>query len=119
MDAAIRQALASDLTIDITTTGRRSGRPRRLEIWFHEFESRWYITGSPGTRDWLANMLANPQFTFHLKESLQADLAARAIPVREEAERRRVLGGIFAGKDTPEKLESRVAGSPLVEVVFE
>ncbi|MCY3718362.1 MAG: nitroreductase/quinone reductase family protein [Anaerolineaceae bacterium] len=119
MDAAIRQALASDLTIDITTTGRRSGRPRRLEIWFHEFEGRWYITGSPGTRDWHANMLANPQFTFHLKESLQADLAARAIPVRDEVERRRVLGDIFAGVDTPEKLESRVAGSPLVEVVFE
>ncbi|MCY4525719.1 MAG: nitroreductase/quinone reductase family protein [Anaerolineaceae bacterium] len=119
MDAAIRKALATDLTIDITTTGRRSGQPRRLEIWFHELEGRWYITGSPGTRDWLANLLARPQFTFHLKESLQADLPARAIPVSDEAERRRVLGGIFAGKDTPEKLESRVAGSPLVEVVFE
>ena len=30
-------------------------------------------------RDWHANLLATPQFTFHLKESLQADLAARAI----------------------------------------
>lgn len=119
MNAAIRQALAKDLVIDITTTGRHSGAPRRLEIWFHELAGRWYITGSPGTRDWHANLLATPQFTFHLKESLQADLAARAIPVRDEAERRRVLGGIFSAKDTEDELERRVAGSPLVEVVFE
>lgn len=119
MDTAIRQALAGDLTIDITTTGRRSGQARRLEIWFYEIEGRWYITGLPGTRDWHANLLANPSFTFHLKESLQADLPARAIPVRDQAERRRVLGAIFGDKDSPEKLETRVAGSPLVEVVFE
>ena len=68
MNAAIRQALAKDLVIDITTTGRRSGALRRLEIWFHEIEGRWYITGSPGKRDWHANLLATPQFTFHLKD---------------------------------------------------
>ena len=67
MNAVIRQALAKDLVIDITTTGRRSGALRRLEIWFHEIEGRWYITGSPGKRDWHANLLATPQFTFHLK----------------------------------------------------
>ncbi len=119
MNATIRQALAQDLVIDITTTGRRSGRPRRLEIWFHEVDGRWYITGLPGKRDWHANLLATPHFTFHLKESLQADLPARAIPVRDVAERRRVLGAIFGEQDTQEKLARRVAGSPLVEVVFE
>lgn len=119
MNAAIRQALAQDLVIDITTTGRHSGQARRLEIWFHELGGRWYITGSPGRRDWYANLLATPRFTFHLKESLQADLAARAIPLREEGQRREVLAALFGDKDTPEELERRVAGSPLVEVVFE
>ena len=119
MNAVIRQALAKDLVIDITTTGRRSGALRRIEIWFHEIEGRWYITGSPGKRDWHANLLATPQFTFHLKESLQADLAARAIPVRDEAERRRILTAIFDEKDSEDELARRFAGSPLVEVVFE
>ena len=119
MNAAIRQALAKDLVIDITTTGRRSGQARRLEIWFHELEGRWYITGSPGKRGWHANLLATPEFTFHLKESLQADLAARAIPVRDEAERRRILTAIFGVKDTESELARRVSGSPLVEVIFE
>jgi hypothetical protein len=31
MDERVRQALASDRTIDITTTGRSSGLPRRIE----------------------------------------------------------------------------------------
>ena len=82
MDEAVRQALERDRTIDITTTGRNTGQPRRKEIWFHNIEGRLYITGTPGSRDWYANLVANPQFTFHLKQSAQADLAARATPIR-------------------------------------
>lgn len=32
IDDAIKQALQRDLTIDITTTGRKTGQPRRIEI---------------------------------------------------------------------------------------
>jgi hypothetical protein len=34
VDERIRQAVGRDRTIDITMIGRRSGRPRRIEIWF-------------------------------------------------------------------------------------
>ena len=34
LPAAVLDALASDMTIDITTFGRRSGKERRIEIWF-------------------------------------------------------------------------------------
>ncbi len=78
MDEAVQRALERYRTIDITTTGRNSGHPRRKEIWFHNIGGRLYITGTPGSRDWYANRVANPQFTFHLKRSVQADLAARA-----------------------------------------
>ena len=44
----IQQALVTDQVIDITTTGRRSGQPRRIEIWFHNLDGRLYITGTPG-----------------------------------------------------------------------
>src|SRR6266851_3143574 len=83
MDEAIRQALELDRTIDITTTGRKSGRPQRIEIWFHNLDGRLYITGTPGRRNWYANLSANPDFTFHLKVSAQADLAARARLIEE------------------------------------
>ena len=77
MDEAVRQALERDRTIDITTTGRNTGQPRLKEIWFHNIEGRLYITGTPGSRDWYANLVANPRFIFHLKQSAQADLTAR------------------------------------------
>lgn len=69
MNEKIAQALAQDRVIDITTTGRKTGQPRRIEIWFHRWNGRYYITGLPGKRSWYANLLVYPEFTFHLKGS--------------------------------------------------
>jgi deazaflavin-dependent oxidoreductase (nitroreductase family) len=96
----VRQALAidasstlEDRTIDITTTGRRSGQPRRIEIVFYRLGDDVYLTGIPGprTRDWLVNLAAEPKFTFHLKHGVVADLSATATVIADPAERRRVL----------------------------
>ena len=65
----VQRAFAHGDVIDITTTGRRSGQPRRIEIVYHVIDGRIYISGSPRRerRSWLANLDANPRFTFHLK----------------------------------------------------
>jgi hypothetical protein len=59
----------------------------------------------------------HPDFTFHLKERVQADLAARATPVLEPARRRDILARILKklGR-TGEDLEERVASSPLLKI---
>lgn len=123
MDDAIRRAIERGLTCDITTTGRVSGRPRRIEIWYFTIDGRIYITGTPGPRDWYANILADPRITFHVKEGARADLPARAIPISEPAERRRIMGAIMRGNSwfaaQSFDLDAWVAGSPLVEVVLE
>lgn len=125
MNDEAAEALASDRVIDITTTGRRSGEPRRIEIWFHRLDGKYYITGTPGRpRSWYANLLAHPSFTFHLKESATADLPATARPITDTAEREKVLTGILAplSKMTTapgQEPAAWVAGSPLVEVVFD
>jgi deazaflavin-dependent oxidoreductase (nitroreductase family) len=121
MDDHIEMALDRDKTIDITTVGRTSGQSQRTEIWFKRVNGRTYITGTPGPRDWYANMLANPHFTFHLKQSIQADLPARARPVLDEAERRQILADPVMDwyQRQVNSLEDLVAGSPLVEVLFE
>ena len=82
MDARVRRALETERTIDITTTGRTTGRPHRIEMWFHNLDGRLYLTGTPGARGWHANLLAHPEFTFHLKGTVRADLPARATPDR-------------------------------------
>ena len=91
MDEQVRQALGTGKVIDVTTTGSRSGQPRRIEIVFHNFGGRLYISGIPSaerTRAWLSNLAADPNFTFHLKGEVQADLPATARVVVDEAERR-------------------------------
>jgi deazaflavin-dependent oxidoreductase (nitroreductase family) len=117
-DPRIQGALAHDRTIDITTIGRKSGQPRRIEIWFYRAAGRFYLSGSPGRRSWYANLLSNPAFTFHLKGSLQADLAARARPITKPEERRAIFAVILKDLDQEEKLEAFVSGSPLMEIEF-
>lgn len=114
----VHRALATERTIDITTVGRKTGLPRRIEIWFHNVDGRIFITGIPGPRSWYANLLAHPQFTFHLKRSIHADLPARARPIRDQKQRREVLETLvpLIGGRNP---EAWIARSPLVEVTFD
>jgi deazaflavin-dependent oxidoreductase (nitroreductase family) len=132
----VRDALAitpsstmEDRTIDITTTGRRSRTARRIEIVFYRFEDSVYLSGIPGprTRDWLANLAADPHFTFHLKHGVVADLPAEAEVITDAGERRRVLGSFVDefnhrhGPDSPwgvAVLDEWVEGSPLARVRF-
>jgi deazaflavin-dependent oxidoreductase (nitroreductase family) len=119
VDSKIARALERDRTIDITTTGRKTGQPRLTEIWFHNVEGRLYITGTPGRRDWYANLLAHPEFTFHLKESVRANLQATARPILDDAQRQEILAKIHRKPAATRDLDARIAGSPLVEVTVQ
>jgi deazaflavin-dependent oxidoreductase (nitroreductase family) len=117
MDEQVQRALEHDHLIDITTGGRKTGQPRRIEIRFHNIEGRLYITGRPPRpRDWYANLLAHPQFTFHLKQSVRADLPARATPILDQARRRTILAAIHQKLGRYQDLEAWVESSPLVAV---
>jgi len=115
---AIRRALRHGQTIDITTIGRRSGAPRRIEIVFHSFDGRIYISGmpSPRTRAWLHNLRAHPQFTFHLKQPIKADLAATAREITDASERHEVLTKV--ARVWRRDVEPMERFSPLVEVTI-
>jgi deazaflavin-dependent oxidoreductase (nitroreductase family) len=110
-------ALQGMHTVDITTTGRKSGKPRKLEIVAHNIDGRIYISGMPfpRRRSWLANLDADPHMTLHLKGKLGADLPATARVIEGEGERREILPHIarnWGRKD----LETMVEQSPLIEV---
>ncbi|MDA3039267.1 MAG: nitroreductase family deazaflavin-dependent oxidoreductase [Actinomycetota bacterium] len=116
---AIANALATDLTVDITTIGRVSGKPRRIEIWYLRVDGQYYITGTPRPRDWLANLIANPRLTFHLKESTLADLDAEATVVTDPDERRRVLSSTAAKWYRGQvDLDRLLAEAPMVRITF-
>jgi deazaflavin-dependent oxidoreductase (nitroreductase family) len=134
VDDAVARALdigpdssTAERTIDITTVGARSGTSRRIEVWFHRVDGRWYLTGMPGHRSWYANVRANPRFIVHLKHGVTADLPATAAPV-DEPTRRRVITAVLDLQNRPEvaarvsqrqNLDDWLARSPLVEIVFD
>lgn len=122
LPAKVRAALQLDGTIDLTTIGTRSGQPRRIEIWYLHLEDRTFITGTSGLRGWYANVLANPSVVFHLKESVQADLAATASPVLDPELREWVFTRPHPWNRwylSAEPLESLVATAPMVEISFD
>jgi deazaflavin-dependent oxidoreductase (nitroreductase family) len=110
----VREILTREQTVEITTTGRRSGRPRRIETWRYLAAGRFWLTGSPGTRDWYANLLANPRFTLHVG-GLDIECEARTVGSAEE--RARVLGEIVPALSWAGSLQSWLEGSPLAEIL--
>jgi len=114
----VARALSRGHTIDITTTGRRSGQPRRIELVFHNIDGRVVLSGLPGRRSWYANLLADPRFTFHLKGAVKADLPATARAILEPEERQTVMARV-ANNWGRNDLEVMLRRSPLVEVRFE
>ncbi len=119
MNTDIQRALETGKVIDITTTGRKSGQARRIEIWFHNLDGVIFISGRPGRRGWYANLVANPEFTFHLKRETQADLPARATSILDVERRREVFTRIRDQRANLDMdVDAWVEGSPLVEVEF-
>ncbi|WP_026370018.1 nitroreductase family deazaflavin-dependent oxidoreductase [Kallotenue papyrolyticum] len=51
----------------LTTVGRRTGRPHRIEIWFAVRDGRVYLlAGGRERSDWVRNLRANPHVTLEL-----------------------------------------------------
>ena len=92
MDANIKAALDRGGIADIITIGRKTGLPRRVEIYFHQFGGEYYLTGRPGfKRDWVANIIANPAFTLHLKRGLDVEVPVIGEPEPDPERRAAVL----------------------------
>ncbi len=120
MSDVVRRELADDPTIDITTRGRKSGVPQRIEIWMLDIDGRFFITGTPGRRGWLANLIADPTLTVHLKRRAMVDLPATAMVVTDEATRRLVLHHATARwYRTQTSVDDLVASAPMVEITFD
>ena len=103
--------------VDITTHGRKTGQPRRVELVFHNVANRIVISGRPGfPRGWVANLKADPRMTFHLKGGLVADLPAIGRVITDRTEREQLLAPIARLWRIDQALMVRSA--PLVEVTF-
>ena len=115
--AELERATAGPITVDITTTGRRSGELQRIEIWVVKIGGRLVVGGTPGPRDWFANVRADPAMMLHLKDEVPADLTYSAHEVSDPDARREIWShGATKWYREQCSLGDLIAGAPTVEL---
>lgn len=71
--------------LHLTTTGRRTGRPREIEIWFTRRRGRYYVIAEHRRRaHWVRNLLADPRVRVRVGRRSFAG-TARVVSVRRES----------------------------------
>jgi len=108
----------------LTTTGRRSGRPHTIEIWYAEHQGvRYMLSGGGDRADWIRNLRGDPSAQLRLggPRELRADLPATvAVTARfvfdpaEDLLARRLLAGKYEGWREGEQFSSWAATSLVV-----
>ena len=83
--------MASDDYCYLTTTGRRSGQPHRIEIWYATHGDALYLLAGGGmSSDWVRNLRVNGAVSVELDGEVHA-AQARILDDDEEAELARTL----------------------------
>jgi deazaflavin-dependent oxidoreductase (nitroreductase family) len=111
------EKVASQSTVEITTIGRKSGKPHAKPIWFVYDEGHFYIqSGQEGKSDWYQNLKKDPQIKLKI-ETLTFAGKAKFIEDEQETER---IHGLFRSKYLRARLSnligSQVGHGKVVEV---
>ena len=86
------QSLAGEQYCYLTTTGRASGKPREIEIWFGLQGSTVYLLSGGGDRsNWVRNLLADPAVTVRIADQSFRGRARIVDPGDEDALARRLV----------------------------
>ncbi len=68
----------------LTTTGRNSGLPREIEIWFVEAEGKYYILAEFAHSHWVQNIAKSPLVRVRVGD-LKFEATARALDPERDA----------------------------------
>jgi deazaflavin-dependent oxidoreductase (nitroreductase family) len=109
----------ADSVCHLQTTGRASGRPRTIEIWFATDGERVYLlAGGRERAHWVRNLMADPNVRVRIG-GRTLDARARVIEGQErEPIARRLLAAKYQGLSDGRPLSRWAAGSLPVELVL-
>jgi deazaflavin-dependent oxidoreductase (nitroreductase family) len=117
-DQSIVDDAAREKEVELTTYGRKTGRPSRRIVWISVIDRRLYVRSGLGLgRDWPQNLIANGRGVLHIAGR---DVPVRARHVTDPAEARAMHPAVKA-KYNAERPASR-DGEPLTpaeQAVFE
>jgi len=98
------EKVADQSTVELTTLGRKTGKPHTKPIWFVYDQGHLYLqSGKEGKTDWYQNLKKNPQLTLKIG-TVTANGKAKFLPDAKETER---IHELFSKK----YLTARIAGA--------
>jgi len=110
--------LANEVVCNLTTTGRKSGRPHEIEIWFGIREGRLYLLSGGGDgADWVKNLRRSPRVKVRINSRTAAG-TARVVRAntKEDTAARELLDGKYMGWREGKRLSSWARGALAVAI---
>jgi deazaflavin-dependent oxidoreductase (nitroreductase family) len=99
----------------LTTTGRRTGAPHRIEICYRQIgDVIWFLAGGGSSSDWVKNVLADPHVTIEIGHELLTGTAF--VDDQDAADARRALAARYQGWREGQALSGWATGSLAVGV---
>jgi deazaflavin-dependent oxidoreductase (nitroreductase family) len=94
--AAHLQELADDDFCYLTTTGRVTGRPHTIEIWFAlEGTTIYMLSGGRDKADWIKNALRTPEVDVRIRDQHFTGRARLVADTAEDAKAREIVVGKY------------------------
>ncbi|HJS18150.1 MAG TPA: nitroreductase family deazaflavin-dependent oxidoreductase [Anaerolineales bacterium] len=101
----------------LTTTGRVSGRPHEIEIWFGTRETSLYLLSGGGRKsDWVKNLLKNPPVTVQIAKHKFSASARLVVDKKEEMAARYMLAEKYQEWEEGRKLSEWARTAVVVAV---
>jgi deazaflavin-dependent oxidoreductase (nitroreductase family) len=113
------ETLASEEYAYLTTTGRVTGQPHEIEIWFAAHNGRVYLLSGGGERsDWVKNLRQEPAVMLRLGETTLRGRARIVSTGSDDALARRLLAAKYEDwrEDQPLSDWARTATPVMIEI---
>jgi deazaflavin-dependent oxidoreductase (nitroreductase family) len=99
MDSLL-STLASQEYCYLTTTGRVSGHPHEIEIWFGLQDSTLYLLSGSHRSDWVKNLLQNPDVSVRIAKHTFSGTARLVKNEQEEITARNMLADKYKERES-------------------
>ena len=101
----------------LTTPGRKTGRPHRIEIWFAIVDGTLFVNSGGGRRsDWVKNLAVNPSVHVEIGVDHWAGIATMLDDANRDHSARQRLAERYVGWSSGEPLSDWPGGGLLVEI---
>ena len=115
----MHDALSSENFCYLTTTGRKTGRPHEIEIWFALHEGRLCMLSGGGRRsDWVRNLMADQHVDVRVAGRALAGVAEVVPAPEDDGVARRLLASKYQGWREGSPLSDWAETALLVRVEF-